>query len=206
MDKKKLADALHVPEQESGPLPFDLNLKALQSWREGLPLANLQETTRRVYTLLREVNRLKANEKQRLGFLEALRPSIDYVSQGLSKGSQGHAHPLPEKVTRLVKLNQDLLAEAAIGHKILVRDWLGTRLLFGKRERLLGDGLQAVLHYLGRIVLESYRSYVPFPPGVWGEIHTAHAAAAQRKLQRHVSQGYSENGHVSLADSYLRRR
>jgi len=204
MDKKKLAEALIVPEQESGPLPFDLNIKALQAWRDGLPLANLQETTRRVYTLLREVNRLKASEKQRLGFLEALSPSIDYVSQGLSKGCQDHAHPLPEKVTRLVRLNQEILSEAAIGHKIMVRDWLSRRFLFGGRERQLADGMQAVLHYLGRIVLESYRTYVPFPDGLWGEIHAIYQAAEQRRVGHLKSEAFSERGRMTLADSYMR--
>jgi hypothetical protein len=205
MDHTKLIETMKVPEQKSGSLPIELNPKALQEWRESLPLANLQTTTRDVFELLRDANRLKIGDKQRLLLLETLRPQIDYISGALTKGYQGHAHPLPEKVTRLVQLNQELLSEAAIGRKIIARELLGKRLLFGGgRGRQLADVLQAVLHYLGRIVLESYRTYVPFPDGLWGEFHATYALAEARNLTHMKSEMYSEQGRMTLGDTYKR--
>jgi len=178
MDQAKLTETIRIPEQKRGTLPLDLNPKALQAWREGLPLANLQETTRQVFTLLKDANRLQISEKARLLLLGALRPQIDYISGALTKGAQGHAHPLPEKITRLVQLNS--------------------------RERQLADALQAVLHFLGRIVLESYRTYVPFPEGLWGEIHAIYALAEERRLVQMKSERFSEDGRMTLGDSYKR--
>jgi hypothetical protein len=189
MDQAKLIETLRIPELKRGELPVELTPKALQEWREGLPLANLQETTRQVFTLLRDANRQQLPEKGRLLLLEALGPQIDYISGALSKGAQGHAHPLPDKVTKLVQLNQELLAEAAIAYKIIAKGLLGKRFMFGGGgQRQLVTALQAVLHYFGRIVLESYRTYVPFPEGLWGEIHATYALAELRKLEQHRRQ------------------
>ncbi|HEY5789388.1 MAG TPA: PilZ domain-containing protein [Gammaproteobacteria bacterium] len=204
MDRAKLAEIIQVPEQSPGPLPMDLNPKALQVWRDTLPLANLKETSRRVYTLLREINRLEASEKQRLQFMQTLHPSFDYISNGLSKACQGHAHPLPEKVVRLVQVNQEFLAEVAIGYKILVLEALSRRLLFGSRERQMAEAMQAVLHYLGRIILESYRTYVPFPEGIWGEVHALYQLAEKRKLGQVKAEAFAEDGRLSLDDCYKR--
>jgi hypothetical protein len=204
MDHAKLTESIRIPELKRGTLTVDLNPKALQAWREGLPLTNLQETTRQVFTLLRDANRLQIPEKSRQLLLDALRPQIDYISGALTKGAQGHAHPLPEKMTRLVQLNQELLSEAAIGYKIIVREMLGKRFVFGGRGRALGDALQAVLHYLGRIVLESYRTYVPFPEGLWGEVHATYAIAEERGFAQLKSERFSEEGRMTLGDSYKR--
>jgi len=204
MDQAKLTETIRIPEQKRGTLSLDLNPKALQAWREGLPLANLQETTRQVFTLLKDSNRLQISEKARLLLLGALRPQIDYISGALTKSAQGHAHPLPEKITRLVQLNHELLSEAAIGYKVITHGLLGKRFLFGGRERQLADALQAVLHFLGRIVLESYRTYVPFPEGLWGEIHAVYALAEERGLLQMKSEQFSEDGRMTLGDSYKR--
>lgn len=204
MDHAKLIETLRVPEQSRGTLPLELSPRALQAWREALPLANLQETTRQVFTLLRDANRLQLPDKGRLLLLDALRPQVDYISGALTKGAQGHAHPLPAKVTRLVQVNQELLSEMAIGHKILAREMLRKRFLFGGRERLLADALQAVLYYLGCVVLESYRTYVPFPEGLWGEIHCTYALAESRRLTHLKSESFSEGGRLTLDDSYKR--
>lgn len=205
MSQDKLIEALRVPERKRGTLPVELAPKALQAWREGLPLANLQEATRQVFTLLRDANRLELPDKGRLLLLEALRPQVDYICGALTKGAQGHAHPLPEKVTKLVKLNQEILSEAAIAHKIIARGLLGKRFLFGgSGQRQLADALQGVLHYLGRIVLESYRTYVPFPEGLWGEIHASYALAETRELDQLKSEEFSEGGRMTLGDTYTR--
>jgi hypothetical protein len=205
MDQAKLIETLRIPELKRGTLAVELTTKALQEWREGLPLANLQETTRQVFTLLREANRLQLPDKGRLLLLEALGPQIDYISGALTKGAQGHAHPLPEKVTKLVQLNQELLAEAAIAYKIVARGLVGKRFMFGGGgQRQLVTALQAVLHYFGRIVLESYRTYVPFPEGLWGEIHATYALAEARKLDQQKSEDFSEGWRMTLADSYKR--
>ncbi|MDX1592826.1 MAG: hypothetical protein R3298_01165 [Gammaproteobacteria bacterium] len=205
MDHAKLIESLRVPELKSGTLPVELSPKALQQWRESLPLANLQETTRQVFTMLRDANRLKLPDKGRLLLLDVLRPQIDYISGALTKGAQGHAHPLPEKVTKLVKLNQELLSEAAIAHKIVARGLLGKRFLFGGGgQRQLATMLQATLHYLGGVVLESYRTYVPFPEGLWGEIHAAYALAEARNIDQLKSDEFSEGGKMTLGDTYKR--
>ena len=205
MDHAKLIETLRIPELKRGTLAVELTPKALQEWRDGLPLANLQETTRQVFTLLRDANRLQLPEKGRLLLLEALEPQIEYISGALTKGAQGHAHPLPEKVTKLVKLNQELLAEAAIAYKIVARGLLGKRFMFGGGgQRQLVTALQAVLHYFGRIVLESYRTYVPFPEGLWGEIHATYALAEARKLDQQKSDDFSEGWRMTIGDSYKR--
>jgi hypothetical protein len=205
MDQAKLIETLRIPELKRGELPVELTPKALQEWREGLPLANLQETTRQVFTLLRDANRQQLPEKGRLLLLEALGPQIDYISGALSKGAQGHAHPLPDKVTKLVQLNQELLAEAAIAYKIIAKGLLGKRFMFGGGgQRQLVTALQAVLHYFGRIVLESYRTYVPFPEGLWGEIHATYALAELRKLEQQKSEDFSEGWRMTIGDSYKR--
>jgi uncharacterized small protein (DUF1192 family) len=205
MDHAKLIETLRIPELKRGTLAVELTPKALQEWRDGLPLANLQETTRQVFTMLRDANRLQLPEKGRLLLLEALEPQIEYISGALTKGAQGHAHPLPEKVTKLVKLNQELLAEAAIAYKIVARGLLGKRFMFGGGgQRQLVTALQAVLHYFGRIVLESYRTYVPFPEGLWGEIHATYALAEARKLDQQKSDDFSEGWRMTIGDSYKR--
>ena len=59
MDQAKLIETLRIPELKRGTLAVELTPKALQEWREGLPLANLQETTRQVFTLLPQAKTLQ---------------------------------------------------------------------------------------------------------------------------------------------------
>lgn len=204
MARSVLADTLRLPSQEAGKPSVDLNLKALTDWRESLPLANLQESTRRVFMLLRETNRLALNDKQRSLLLDQLHIPINYVSDGLSKLAKRHSSPLPEKVIRLVRINEGLLAEAAIGYKSLLATSIRKRSLFINRERQLCDALQAVLHYLARIVLEAYSSYVPFPDDIWGEIHDVYRLAEKLNITHLKSEDFSDGGRITIADDYKR--
>jgi len=199
-----LPDTLELPVQGGDSPSIELTAKALTEWREALPLANLQEATRRIFMLLRETNHLILPDKQRMMLLNQLREPIDYISNGMSLLAKRHTSPLPEKAIRLVRINEGLLAEAAIGYKILIANNFRKRSLFINRERQLCESLQAAFHYLSRIVLEAYRTYVPFPDGIWGEIHDIYRFAEQLNLTHHKSVDFSDSGRITIADDYKR--
>ncbi|MBI5460635.1 MAG: hypothetical protein HY941_00430 [Gammaproteobacteria bacterium] len=157
----------HAPHPKS---PFDPRPAQVEQWIKELPLANLGESSRRLYEALRSIQTLVLPAEQRFRLLEQLRPPIDTVLDAMKVHYVGKPFPLADKSRQTVALAQVLMQQMAQGY----RNTLATG---GKHLTL---ATQRGLIYLGHMLLRAYQVYAPYPVGVWREIHDLYRQAEAR--------------------------
>lgn len=168
------------PQARPGSDSFDIRPRAVEEWLRQLPVANLGETSRRLYNALREVNRLEAPAAKRLAFLEQVRPTHTYVLDGLRKHYVNRDFPLPDKSRRVAQLVLALLNELAIGYQVVLEQrGSGIRAL-SKRQQ--GEAFHRAVSTLGALLVEGYLIYEPSPQGVWRRLHTLFRVAGEEGL------------------------
>jgi hypothetical protein len=95
------------------------------------------------------------------------------------------ALPLTPKKRQLAEFIRQLHMEMAYGYKGCLQDLEKPRVRWG-RKSLRAQALVRALHYLGEVLLHSYQVYMPYPAGVWREIHMIYHYAAGSDLAHEV--------------------
>src|SRR5690606_41938809 len=77
---------LTIPEQKLSRLSFaGPNVRDLEDWVQGLPMANIRETAKHLYHAIIELNQLAVAPLVRYQVLGSVRGPISYVCAGLAK-------------------------------------------------------------------------------------------------------------------------
>lgn len=175
---------LHIPERNAPPEQCLFLLPNQTSkWIASLPLANIGETSRQVYTKLGELNQYRIPITTRVKETEAFRTIVAYISENLRRHYMDASFPLSPKAWKTLILSRELHNELAISYKIIIEELLG-RQNEGLDKKLLIIALHRALHYLGQVYLQVCLSYSPPPPGLWKEINTLFAFSRQNHLHR----------------------
>jgi hypothetical protein len=172
---------LSLPEQHPAePGSFDTRPKSVNAWIEALPMANLGETSRLVFKVLVELNRVELPARQRMQTLELLLKPAEYVATSLQKQYAGRPLPLHDRHRKVSELSRALLSELATGYKTVARSLLNAR---GKPDqKMVAFALHRAMYYLGELLLRSYQIYTPYPKHVWLELHSMYRYAEHYKL------------------------
>ena len=175
---------LVIPEQSPPPgNSMLLEPRDTSEWIEALPLANIGETSRQIYTTLLDFNRYEIPELVRAKVVELFRPTVHYVCNNLRRHYMDMGFPLSPKAWKTVILSRELYNELAINYKIIIERMLG-----GRTERfdrkLLVIALHRALYYLGQVFLQSCLAYTNTPPRLWKEINAIFAFARQNHVHR----------------------
>ncbi len=174
----------NLPDQQKpGKDSFDTRPKRVEAWIAQLPMGNVGETARLVFSALHESNRLRISWQDRYRMLEALRPAVAFISQALHKRFLGLAMPLPPKTQRIAALATELYNEMALGYKAAIEDMLAANVLF-RDKRALCIMLHRALRYLNQVLLTTYQVYSPQPHDTWSDIHRLYRYAEEKKLQQ----------------------
>ncbi|MBA1149033.1 hypothetical protein H0Z60_18435 [Ectothiorhodospiraceae bacterium WFHF3C12] len=192
------------PQAKPGADSFDIRPRSVEEWLRQLPVANLGETSRRLYNALREVNRLEAPAAKRLSFLEQIRPTHGYVLEGLRKHYLNRDFPLPEKNRRVAQLVMALTNELAVGYQIVLEQrGNGMR---GLSRRQQGLAFHRTAKTLGALLIEGYLIYEPSPQGVWRRLHTLFRMARAEGFDRFACRDEllaPESEQTTVAEAYL---
>lgn len=160
-----------TPGREPAPhTTFDPRPAQVEHWIKELPLANLGESSRRLYEALSVIQTLDMPVEQRFRLLEQLRPPVDAVLEAMKVHYVGKPFPLPDKSRQTVALSQALMNQMAQGYR-------STLAATGKHLTL---ATQRGLMYFGQMLLRAYQVYAPYPVGVWREIHALYRQAEAR--------------------------
>lgn len=175
---------LKIPKQS--PPPADsmlLDLKETEAWFETLPMANIGETARRVFSTLVEFNRIELPDLLRAKIIEKFRPPVEYIINNLQRHYVDVGLPLSPKGWKTASLARELLKELANSYKIIIE-----RMVAGKSEnfdrRLLVIALHRALFYLGETLTQCALIYVAWPEGIWREINNIYAYASQNNVHQ----------------------
>jgi hypothetical protein len=163
---------------------IELQPHKVKKWLDELPLLNVAETSRKLFTTLALHNRVDYDHKLRLELLELFRYPVSQLSLEFTKQYIGLPLPLSEKHRSVAEQNRQFQLELANGYKRVV---LGLASAPGAREQALQVlAIERAIRCLTNALAVSYQTYSPCPQGAWKEIHTLYAHAE--------SLGLSETG------------
>jgi hypothetical protein len=173
---------LNIPEQSKPTTDsFDARPKQVEAWMEALPMANIGESARRVYSALREMNRLKLSSHDRFKAMEVFRTPAYQITEALKKHYTHQNLPLSPKNQKISELAICLNAEMALGYKCIIDNKLetGFSLLSNKT---LTTSMHRTIRYLSNLLLCTYQVYIQHPEHTWLQIHRLYLYAEENKL------------------------
>ncbi len=158
--------SLSKPTQNS----FDIRPKKVAAWIHELPLTNLGETARKVFTALSEINRLEIPPDYRIKIMEQFRSPVRYIATNLSKYYIGVPFPLNPKNRKIAHLCRELEIEMAMGYKLIINHFPAEKISI-LNKKLLVIANHRALRYMGRIFLQSALIYENTPASFWKDVH-----------------------------------
>lgn len=153
-----------------------------QAWIASLPLADSTTASQQLYQSLFVLNRMALDAKTRLELMELYCQPVAAVTHSLQTHFNHISLPLTPKKRRLAVFLRQLQVEMAYGYKFVVRDMLDARSLWSKKAPLT-LAIARAIRYLGEVLLRSYHVYMPYPPGIWREIHALYRYAEDNGFQ-----------------------
>lgn len=165
----------HDPDQA-----FPTQPRKVRRWLKQLPLTNSGETTRQFFNGLKTTNRQNIPVKHRFEIMEAMRPTATTIVDNLRRHLIARSLPLPSKSAKVIALRQTLLAEMAIGYKIVIQQVANGEAKLDKKHTAMC--IHRALRYLGQRLLQTYQIYGSTPPGVWRDIYQLYLYAEQYAL------------------------
>ena len=196
---------LTVPGKKASDWMVETRPKEAEAWLASLPLADSSASAQQLYHALFSLNRMDVELRDRLALMELYRAPVAGVVTALQSHFTHLALPLSPRQRQLAEFLRNLYMEMAYGYKFVVRDLLAQRNPWSRRPAITTAAERAI-HYLGEVLLRSYQVYVPYPAGVWREIHELYRLAEQNGAQHEPVPGTSANmsDTTSISRSYLR--
>lgn len=182
MRGKTLEGLLNIPEQTK-PMTgsFDYRPRQVEAWVSALPIANTGESARRVFSALREMNRLDIPANDRFKALEHFRAPVFYISEVLKKHYVSQNLPLSPKNQKIAELAIQLQSEMALGYKAVIEDKLASS--FSKLgSKSLTQNIHRAISYLSNVLLCAYQIYIQHPEHTWLQIHRLYMFAEENDL------------------------
>lgn len=202
MDLHSSYDLLRVTPPDRPTLSFAApQPSALRAWLAELPKANLGETSRRLYTALQELNRLRTAPGNRLQLLELLEPEVLFVCTQLQKHLRSPVVILDERRQQIAVLCQTLQLQLARAAKLAAGEALA--LPPGDDSRQLGArALLLTQHALYQMLCQFSVLYTPPSQGFWLELHQLYRLATSRQLER-LPLPALDGGEQTIEQGYL---
>ncbi|MBI3560221.1 MAG: hypothetical protein HY080_00675 [Gammaproteobacteria bacterium] len=173
---------LDLPERvKPGKEAFDLRPRQVDTWLSELPRGNIGETARQVFLALVDTNRLDYPHQNRVQFLEAVRETVDYVTDAMRRHFVGNNAPLPVKNWKIAEATREIYFAQATGYLIAIENLLGHSFLFAD-SHTLSILIHRAMTALGRTMLTCYLTYTPLPELIWKRLHRLYSTAEQRNL------------------------
>jgi len=193
-------DELQIPPQQAPEsLSFPIQPRKLAAWIKNLPLANIGETAKLLFSLLKETNHTQLDTPTRLHMLEQLYPPLNYILNTLEKHYMGLSFPLPEKNRKISLLVKSMLIEVAICHKCIIEDSLKQpQVKIGRSQ--LNNVIYHAMVYNNRLMMVHYLTYTTVPPAIWREHHLLYQQA--EGLQLHQTPFQDGEYPQSIANRY----
>lgn len=206
MAGKKEKPDLSLPEQQLSSLSFcEASPRALKSWVEGLPIANIGESARQLYHAIIELNQLDVSPELRMKLLGLLRPQLNFICEQLSQHFLGHSVVLNTKQRKVANLAQALQRHLATGYKLVVSQ-LAAAPHPNWHKMANARACHRAISSLGSTLLRANQLYAPSPEGTWYETHQIFNWALSQEItgiavEDRVNQYYGE---TTIEDAYKR--
>ena len=170
-----------------------LRIHEIESWIDALPLANVNETCQRIFSVLLILNGSGILGQDRFEALELLRKPVQYLSDTLKHHIFGATLPLTHKAHLYASHVYELNLKMANGYQRIYDELLDED-NYRQDFIMLAAGLHRSLFYLGQGLLIRYQVYAPCDPDYWRRIHRTFMETERKGLQSSVVKDpYSRN-------------
>lgn len=178
--------SFRIPEQRPpGKESFDTRAVAVQRWVEGLPMGHIGETTRQLYAMLREVNRLDIPLASRFELLETVSEPLHAVLDSLERHYSGMPFPLPKKGVRVAQFSTGLLHEVVIAYQAVLNSEENASWFYRMtHSRVWLESVHRLVYYLNRILCNYRLIHRSAPGGVWLALHRLYWTARENQRER----------------------
>lgn len=161
---------------------IELQPQKVKKWLDELPLLNITETGRKLYSTLSIHNRVNFDDKLRLQILELFRYPVSQLSLEFTKQYSGLPLPLSEKHKSIAEQNRQFHMEMANGYKRIAMNMASTNASDTNEQAFLALAIQRAIRYLCSELVVSYQTYSPCPQNIWKEIHALYVRAEESGL------------------------
>ncbi|MCO7227422.1 hypothetical protein [Pleionea sp. CnH1-48] len=180
MIQGKLGLSIREPEGITPTQVPKVTPRHVARWVTNLPVANVSDSSRRLYQMLLDCNKSSLSDDDRLKILMQLHSIAQNVLKSLSRHFTGHTLSLTDKQKKIAALVQALHTELAIGFKTIIEHEAESPSILGKK--LLQTSIFLALEYLSLTVVRCYQIYTTVPARIWQEINTIYRFAVEQKL------------------------
>lgn len=167
---------LTVPEKRVSAWLAETDPRYARAWLDSLPLADPNEAAREIYQSLYTLNRQELDPQPRFDLMELHASAVNTVSASLQNHFLHLPFPLPARKRQLAEFVRQIHMEMAYGYKCCLNNLSRIRLPWNRRH-IAPVASERAMRYLGEVLASSYQAYMPYPPGVWREIHTLYRYA-----------------------------
>lgn len=184
---------------------FDTRPAPIEAWVGDLPLANIGESSRRLFGALVETNALDIPAEQRFHMLELFCVPIRHVCTAMKIHFVSKPFPLSDKARQIIKLSQELMTQMALGYCVVVDDSDAKRGLL-RDDKASVIATYRALTYLGQTLLRAYQVYAPYPTEVWRRVHQLYQHAETKGFtQTMVNDNRDDDGCESSIENAYKR-
>lgn len=203
MEQLDLNVPFQIPAQLGDP---DIDPAELAHWLAAVPMANVAAAGEQVLAKLHKINRTKLSCSLRHQIISLLQPAADELADAIRGQYMNAPLPLSARKRHHLVTVQQLLAELATGHEIIINDVQEATEREQASVDLLLEGFYGAIGYLARILLESYLIYTPEPKGVWGKLNQLYRYAESQSIHKRTLTGGGKqtDGNRSISHAYRR--
>jgi len=172
---------LKIPLQKKrGKGLFNTSIPEVRQWVNNLPLINIEASVEQLEFALDEINKFEIPASNRHDALELLTAPVIHITGALKKSYLGKQFPLKKHDLDNAAKVAGLHHRMAISYIILVTVM--------EKQPDSRTGLTIAIHrairHLSEVLIGNYQIYVPYPAGIWKDLHTLYAIAEQYGLQQ----------------------
>jgi hypothetical protein len=182
---------LTVPEKRVSAWLAETDPRYARAWLDSLPLADPVEAAREIYQSLYTLNRQELEPQPRFDLMELYAPAVSTVSNSLQNHFLHLPFPLPPRKRQVAEFVRQIHMEMAYGYKGCLNHLARIRLPWNRRH-IAPVASERAMRYLGEVLSASYQAYMPYPQGVWREIHTLYRYAEERGFDTEPVNGSRE--------------
>jgi len=165
-------------------LPIDLSTTSkAKSWVASLPLTDMGETTKRLFTGLTTLNRETVSPQIRIDVTEIILPYVKMVLENLDRHFLSRSFPLPVRSQKIFDLKKALLMETAGSYQLAALEIL-TNNSASNKKLLLSIG--RAITYMAHVLINGYEVYAKTDKSIWNDIHHLYLLAFENNVHNTV--------------------
>ncbi len=159
----------------------ELTPKQINLWVEQLPVANLGESSQRVYRLLVDANQTILEADLRLSLLNIIEPVVHNLIDSLERQFINNHISLTDKQKKIAALVQAIQTELSIGYHTVIESIVidGVK---NAKKKILAKSIALAIKYHGLVILRCYQLYASVPGRIWREIYLLYQLSRDHQI------------------------